>query len=132
MRDQQYLFVYGTLRRAHGSLMSKWLARNVEFSGLGTYRGKLLNLGRYPGAIPSRDASDKVVGDIYTLPAGTGILPVLDEYEGKEFCRKKATISLKNGKNVTAWIYIFCGPVSGLPVIRGGNYLKLLKSSREC
>ena len=107
--------------------MSKWLARNAEFSGLGTYRGKLLNFGRYPGAIPSRDPSDKVVGDIYALSAGTGILPVLDDYEGKEFCRRKTTISLKNGNHVTAWIYIFCGPVSSSEVIRGGNYLRFLK-----
>ena len=107
--------------------MSKWLARNADFSGRGTYRGKLLNLGRYPGVIPSRDPSDKVVGNLYALPAGTGILPVLDDYEGKEFCRRKATISMKTGKNVSAWIYLFRGPVSALPVIRGGNYLRLLK-----
>ena len=110
--------------------MSKWLARNAEFSGLGTYCGKLLNLGRYPGVIPSRDPRDKVVGDLYALGAGATTLRVLDSYEGKEFCRKKATISLKNGNHVTAWIYIFRGPVSGLPVIRGGNYLKLLKKVR--
>ena len=62
MGDKQYLFVYGTLRKAHGSPMSEWLARNAQFYGLGTYRGKLLNLGHYPGVIPSRDASDKVLG----------------------------------------------------------------------
>jgi len=127
MGDQEYLFVYGTLSRAHRTLMSQWLARNAEFSGRGTYRGKLLNLGLYPGAIPSRDASDNVVGDLYSLGAGGATLRLLDSYEGREFCRKKAAISVKNGKSVSAWIYIFRGPVSGLPVIRGGNYVRFLK-----
>src|SRR5262245_46669483 len=129
MKDQEYLFVYGTLRRAHRSLMSQWLARNAEFSARGTYRGKLLNLGRYPGAIPSRDASDSVVGDLYSLGAGGATLRLLDSYEGNEFCRKKAAISVKNGKSLSAWIYIFRGPVSGLPVIRGGNYVRFLRKA---
>ncbi len=128
MGANQYLFVYGTLRKAHGFPMSKWLVRNAQSCGRGNYRGKLLNLRHYPGAIPSRDASDKVVGDLYALRAASTILRVLDDYEGEKFCRKKTTITLKNKKNIKAWIYIFRGPVPGLPVIRGGNYLRFLKT----
>jgi len=131
MKDQEYLFVYGTLRRAHRSLMSQWLAGNAKFSGRGTYRGKLLNLGRYPGAVLSRNASDNVLGDLYLLGAGGATLRLLDNYEGKEFCRKKAAISVKNSRNLSAWIYLFRGPASGLPVIRGGNYLRFLKKPNQ-
>src|SRR5262245_40278562 len=101
MRDREYLFVYGTLRRTYRSLMSQWLARNARFSGRGTYRGKLLNLGRYPGAVPSRNLSDNVRGDLYSLGGGRATLRLLDSHEGKEFCRKKVAINVKNGKSLS-------------------------------
>ena len=54
MNGDPLLFVYGTLRRRMNHDLHQVLADGASFLGNGTFRGKLYNLGRYPGSIEIR------------------------------------------------------------------------------
>ena len=100
------------------------------FIGDGIFRGKLYDIGHYPGAIPSSGISDFVRGDVYLLPDPGSVLEILDMFEGcvidsssrSEFCRKKANVLLESGRSVVAWVYIYNRATDGLREIPSGDY----------
>jgi gamma-glutamylcyclotransferase (GGCT)/AIG2-like uncharacterized protein YtfP len=61
------LFVYGTLRRKAKQPVRQGLLEEWRLLGTGTFRGRLYDLGRFPGAIPSNEISDRVFGEIYRI-----------------------------------------------------------------
>lgn len=133
MSESEYLFVYGTLRRDTKSNMNKLLSQFSQYTGKGTFIGKLFLVGCYPGAIRSKDQRDTVQGDLYKLTNPGLILSIIDKYEGctdtpsisAEYVREKADIMLNgNGKIIKAWIYLFNKPVNGFIQIDSGNFLK--------
>ncbi len=127
-----YLFVYGVLRRGRGRSAHCILDQRGIFIGNGLFRGRMYDIGHYPGAVPSNKASDLVRGDVYLLPDPDDILKILDMFEGYvfdgysdgEFCREKAPVFLENGKNVLAWVYIYNRAIDGLKEIPSGDYFK--------
>ena len=123
-----YLFVYGTLRRGLHHPVHLVLARNAEFAGIGRFRGRLYNLGEFPAAIASEKPSDQVLGEIYALRDAERLFSVLDEYEGSKFRRESVPITLKNGKRLRCWIYLYTGRTAGLKIIRTGNYVQFRRS----
>ena len=74
--SQQLLFVYGTLRTAVRDPEYQMLDRHVEFVGMGSFQGKLYNLGPYPGAIPSPSEEDVLTGEVYLLEDPDHTLPI--------------------------------------------------------
>ncbi len=107
----RHLFVYGTLRRALRHPMHGVLARQARFVGEGWVRGRLFDLGRYPGVVlagkagraampeesrgacaqmgveepASAEEMERVRGEVWALPggqAGAMVLARLDSYEG--------------------------------------------------
>jgi len=127
-----YLFVYGILRRGRGRIINCILNQRGIFIGDGVFKGKLYDIGYYPGAIPSSGISDFVRGDVYLLPDPGSVLEILDIFEGciidgtsrGEFCRKKAKVFLESGKSVLAWVYIYNRAIDGLREIRSGDYFR--------
>jgi len=105
----QHLFVYGTLRRASPHPLARRLASEADFVGPGRTRGRLYKLGWYPGMILSADPGDWVIGDVYRLHDPDALLPILDEYEGEDFARVAATVSLADGAEIQAWVYVYLG-----------------------
>jgi gamma-glutamylcyclotransferase (GGCT)/AIG2-like uncharacterized protein YtfP len=106
------LFVYGTLRkgfRAHKLLRGL----HARFLGRGHTRGRLYDLGEYPGATESSSDADRVRGEVYILPQPEQAFRVLDPFEGyrpakQSLCmyeRKTTTVFLAGGKQIEAWIY---------------------------
>ena len=124
MRDENYLFVYGTLLKSIDHPMHQLLVRYADFVGSGSFQGKLYDLGRYPGAVASNETSDKVHGELYRLKDSERIFRELDEYEGREFRRERVSISLENGKKILSWIYLYRRPSRGFKVISTGDYAK--------
>jgi len=132
MPAPQRLFVYGTLRQGLGHPMHRLLQEHATFVGRARFQGKLFDLGRYPGAVPSDDPSDVVEGELYELTAPEQALPALDEYEGcgptarppTEFRRVWATVQLEGGESVGAWVYIYNRPTKGKRLIPGGDYVR--------
>ncbi len=66
MKDE-FLFVYGTLRRDVVGEMYRLLARYSDFVGEATYQGKLYKVTHYPGVVPSNDPADLVQGEVYRI-----------------------------------------------------------------
>ncbi|HEY8037512.1 MAG TPA: gamma-glutamylcyclotransferase family protein [Methylobacter sp.] len=132
MNPNEYIFVYGTLRRNTNSEMYHLLAKYAEFVDDATYRGKLYQINYYPGAVPSDDPHDAVQGEVYLLHQADVALPLLDQYEEfgpefpepNEYIRKKQSVLLKNGRSVMAWVYVYNHSTSGLELIKSANFIQ--------
>lgn len=127
----QYLFVYGTLspRRAPAEIAGA--VRRLRRMGPGTVRGKLYDLGEYPGAVLSRTSRSQVRGEIFELPEDPEVLRSLDDYEGFKpgspkgslFLRKKWPVTMNDGRRLTCWVYIYNGKPGAEQTIASGRYV---------
>ena len=61
------LFVYGTLRPFVAIPMARWLRRAARYVGPATTRGRLYDLGSYPGMRAARNCRERVLGDVYRV-----------------------------------------------------------------
>ena len=99
-----------------GYPLHRLLQRGATFVGDGRMRGRLLSLGRYPGLVHGRGS---VRGEVYRLD-DPELLPVLDREEGYTFERRRATVTLANGRRARAWLYRYRGPrQQGVPIEDG-------------
>jgi gamma-glutamylcyclotransferase (GGCT)/AIG2-like uncharacterized protein YtfP len=110
------LFAYGTLMRGYG--LHAVLAGGATAIGEGTARGRLLDLGRYPGLI---EGAGRVHGEIYRLD-DPELLPVLDREEGYNFVRRRGIVTLVDGRRVRVWLYRYRGPRERATPIPDGDY----------
>lgn len=119
--SRELLFVYGTLR-SRGSAAARMAP--ARLLGAASYRGRLYDLGRYPGAVSSNDPADVVRGELFALrsPAAS-LLAELDRYEGPEFRRVRTRVRLDGGSLLESWIYLYNREVAHLPRVASGDYL---------
>lgn len=110
------LFAYGTLMR--GFPLHGVLARSATFVGRARARGRLLDLGSYPGLVAG--AGD-VWGEVYRLHAPE-LLRTLDVEEGYNFERRRTIVTLANGRRARAWVYRYRGPRGRAVPIPDGHY----------
>jgi gamma-glutamylcyclotransferase (GGCT)/AIG2-like uncharacterized protein YtfP len=122
------LFVYGTLMRGGRNELTKVV--RAKFVGCGTIRGRLYELGSFPGARPGRAGVDDLVrGELYRLLDPDAAIRELDRYEGfdegapgrSEFVREMVTVALDDGGENQAWAYWYNRPVDESRVIAGGD-----------
>jgi len=135
------LFVYGTLREALAHPMAKVLGTHAARIGRASFRGQLFDLGEYPGAVSSRDASDRVVGELYRIESGreAALLAELDRYEGcdrddpssAEYVRVHAMVEPDGGGPLEAWIYLYNRPTWRLERIVSGDYCAHTRPTSE-
>lgn len=119
----EHLFVYGTLRRSHGGPMHQLLARHARHIADAFVYARLYDIGSYPGLIESTSVDDTVQGELYQLHDHTDVLAQLDEYEQCtekhpqpwEYLRKSITVYSDEHAPLSAWVYVYNWPVSGLP-----------------
>ena len=128
MDTEEYLFVYGTLRSQMNDPLHGLLEKHAVLVGTGSFQGKLYDLGRYPGAIPSHGKTDRVLGEIYRFSESQRTLEILDEYEGHRFKRKRVTIVQESGKSIPCWIYLYARSVRRRPRISSGDYIRYRNS----
>ena len=121
--DCRLLFVYGSLRRgfAAQALMRRLGARYV---GKGSIRGRLFDLGEFPGASKAPGASARVSGELYHLPGAAHALKSLDRYEGSSYSREVTEVKLQSGARVRAWVYWLKQVPASKHQIRGRDYAK--------
>ena len=133
MTGQQYLFVYGTLRRGFNRPMANRLARHARYIGPARIAGRLYDVGAYPAFSPScRDGDMPVIGDLYLLSRPRQLLRKLDWFEGigagqsrpYEYRRECLSVTLEGGGRQSAWVYVYARFLSGCRLIPGGDYLK--------
>ncbi len=94
------------------------LARGAAFVGAARVRGRLLDLGRYPGLIAGPGA---VHGEVFRIDRPE-LLPALDREEGYNFERRPATVTLARGRRARAWVYWYRGSQNGAVRIPDGKY----------
>jgi gamma-glutamylcyclotransferase (GGCT)/AIG2-like uncharacterized protein YtfP len=124
------LFVYGTLLDADNEY-AIYLKDNSRFYAEGQLKGRLYDIGEYPGAILAKVGNEYIYGTILQLDDPGAALQVIDDYEGfdkgqpfpNEFIRVSADIETGAGK-ITCWVYLYNLPVTGLPWIKSGRYIK--------
>jgi gamma-glutamylcyclotransferase (GGCT)/AIG2-like uncharacterized protein YtfP len=127
----RFLFSYGTLQPRHAPAEIASTVRRLRRVGKGSVRGRLYDLGEYPGAVLSR-TGPMVVGQVFELPDDPGVLSRLDEYEGFDrnrpkgslFLRKRCLVTLQNGKKLSCWMYTYNRAPGAAPAVTTGDYSK--------
>jgi gamma-glutamylcyclotransferase (GGCT)/AIG2-like uncharacterized protein YtfP len=128
--NPRLLFVYGTLRRDSPNSRHGMLEGIARFVGHARMRGRLYELGGYPGVVPAPDTDAWVRGEVYELVEPQELLARLDEYEEcgprdpepHEYRRVRAEVWMATGAREEAWVYRYLGSVAGKREIESGDY----------
>ena len=94
------------------------LARGSTFLGEARVRGRLLDLGPYPGLV---DGAGTVRGELYRID-DPELLAAIDREEGYNFERRRALVTLAAGGRRRAWLYRYTGPRARATPIPDGDY----------
>ncbi|MDQ2936382.1 MAG: gamma-glutamylcyclotransferase [Acidobacteriota bacterium] len=128
----EYLFLYGTLLADGPPDEVAGALKTLRRIGPAHVRGRLYDLGEYPGAILAPSSTTLIQGEIFELPATPFILKALDDYEefdpaNKEeslFIRTKARATLLDGPQMDCWMYVYNDDPGTAPLLADGNYSK--------
>lgn len=123
------LFIYGTLLN-HNNDFAVYLKDNSHFFANGKVRGKLYDIGDYPGAVLD-EGDEYIYGVILQIDNPEVVFLEIDDYEGygdeqpepNEFIRILAEVETAS-EMVACYVYVYNLPVDGLQKIEGGRYLK--------
>ncbi len=134
MKENQYLFVYGTLLSEYGDVEShQWVKQYAEYMGKARMAAKMYMVDYYPGIIPCQSGEKYIVrGELYRLIEPENLFNLLDKYEEynpmdtahSEYVRKQTQVELKNDNKIyTAWVYYFNQSVEDLEFMPKGDFL---------
>lgn len=112
----ELVFVYGTLRYQGSNGHRLGAARRL---GDATIQGCLYRIDWYPGLVLGLDGI--VFGEVYEVAPCD--IAALDTYEGSEYLRIKAEVTMANGKICEAWVWEYQESIEGLERIVSGNWL---------
>ena len=123
------LFIYGSLLETDNEF-GRYLKKHATIYKPGKFKGKLYDVGDYPGALHLPDTDYKVHGMIIKLDDVEETLKYIDDYEGfgedqlqpNLFIRKLLTVQTADG-NVKCWVYLYNHPTTHLKQILSGDYL---------
>ncbi len=125
-----WIFTYGTLMRGIPSRFGNFLEANGMFLGEAQMRGRLYDLGNYPGLVYDEDHGRLVTGHIFEIMDAARVLEQLDRYEGIDpgspppyEYRRVIRPALWRGKRVACWVYEYAFDPAGLPEITEPSYL---------
>lgn len=127
-----YLFAYGTLRPDHSPDEIASALTKLRPVGEGFVRGKLYDLGDYPGAVLDPSSKRKIPGMVFRLPEDETVLRKIDEYEEFNpnapdkslFIRRLHPVRLTAGKTIRCWIYVYNQKPRNAPLPADGRPLK--------
>ena len=130
----EHVFFYGTLMSPFNRPGRQRITPQLTYTGRGSMRAALFDLGIYPAAVPSNDGS-LVWGEVYEANDPSSVLAVLDEIEGYRpsepdrslYTRVVTDVTLEDGRVAKAWAYFYNAPLGGAQRIESGDYLEHLK-----
>ena len=133
----EHVFFYGTLMSPFNRPGRQRVTPQLNFTGRGTIRAALFDLGIYPAAVPTDDHS-LVWGEVYEAQDVTAVLATLDELEGHRpseperslYTRAMADVTLEDGRVQPAWAYFYNAPLGRAQRIPSGDYLEHLNAAR--
>jgi gamma-glutamylcyclotransferase (GGCT)/AIG2-like uncharacterized protein YtfP len=128
-----HVFFYGTLMSPFNRPGRQRITPKLTYTGRGSIRAALYDLGIYPAAIPVEDDS-KVWGEVYETSDPASVLAVLDEIEGYRpsehdrslYTRVLTDVTLEDGRLLNAWAYFYNAPLGRAQRIESGDYLEHL------
>ncbi len=131
------VFFYGTLMTPFNRPGRLRVNPQLTFTGRGTIRAALFDLGIYPAAVPAPDEG-RVWGEVYEMQDAVGVLAILDEIEGYRpneperslYTRAQTEVTLEDGQVQPAWAYFYNAPLGRAQRIDSGDYLDHLKVRR--
>ena len=134
-----HLFVYGTLSPRHAPPEIAATVRRLRPVGAASVRGRLYDLGEYPGAILSKSSRSVIRGEVFELPTDTKTLSSLDNYEGFEpgkpgsslFVRRACPVVLDDGTRLRCWVYVYNGDTRQAQPVRSGRYARRGRGGRR-
>ena len=105
----------------------------LRYTGRGTIKAALFDLGIYPGAVPTED-DGLVWGEVYETDDAASVLAALDEIEGYRpneperslYTRLLTEVTLDAGRAVQGWAYFYNAPLGRAQRITSGDYLEHL------
>jgi gamma-glutamylcyclotransferase (GGCT)/AIG2-like uncharacterized protein YtfP len=123
------LLVYGTLMSGHPQSCMLSELPGAAYLGRAWVRGRLLDLGDYPGAVLDPRASFRIEGELWEVDYRPATFRRLDEYEAffpghperSLFLRRKVRARLGE-RTVLAWIYVPRRPPRAAPLIATGRW----------
>jgi putative glutamine amidotransferase len=129
MTQPIYLFVYGTLRPGHAPASVSPLVDRCSVVGAGETRGRIYDLGHYPGCVIDPACDTVVHGCVLQVP-DQQTLEKLDHYEGYNpsdvagslFLRTRCDVALDDGRTLRAEVYVYNRDVARSRLIPSGRY----------
>ena len=129
----EYLFVYGSLRKALGHPAHEFVQKYYDYIGEAKTKGILYNLSDFPAAIQTEEEK-YIVGELYkikNLDELSFAMAQIDDYEGildedgniPLYKKVKGDVLLKNGDTTKAWIYFYNRLIENHSVIESGDIL---------
>ena len=112
------------------------IAPKLHYTGRGTMKAALFDLGIYPAAVPADDQS-VVWGEVYETQDAASVLAALDEIEGYRpnepdrslYTRILTEVTLEDGRSARAWAYFYNAPLGRAQRITSGDYLEHLNGT---
>jgi gamma-glutamylcyclotransferase (GGCT)/AIG2-like uncharacterized protein YtfP len=128
----EYLFLYGTLKPNEAASDAAETVRTLHRVGSATVRGRLYDFGEYPGAVLDRTAKTSIKGELFELPNDDAPLKALDDYEEFDrtdrknslFVRARTVATLRGGRQLNAWVYVYNRDPGSAQQITSGDYSK--------
>lgn len=125
----EFIFVYGTLRRACPTGAHDKYLSGANFIAPAKIKGKLFKVSYYPALVIDNDA-DWVIGEVYQL-VSTRQLATLDAYEEctfpalpeQEYQRQKVTVLTDADEHLSVWVYAYQQASAQLEFIASGDFL---------
>lgn len=144
--DAAHVFFYGTLMSGFPLRREVAVDDHLRFVGRGRIRGRLFDLGRYPGAVAV--GRERVYGETYVIIGPRAeVLEVLDQAEGcgavvpspgarvakgaqpGQYVRTVVPVTLDAGAELPAWVYFYNSTLTGAVHIPSGDYRAYLLES---
>jgi gamma-glutamylcyclotransferase (GGCT)/AIG2-like uncharacterized protein YtfP len=133
-----HVFFYGTLMSPFNRPGRQRITPKLTYTGRGTMKAALFDLGIYPAAVPADDDHSLVWGEVYETRDTPAVLSVLDEIEGYRpsepdrslYTRVLTDVTLEDGRVEKAWTYFYNAPLGRAERIASGDYLYHLNGRR--
>lgn len=103
MKTGDKIFVYGTLRPGRGAYKT-FIEGRAEHVSTTRIRGRMYDLGSYPGVRLEYDEDDWVTGDLFTI-TDDKLPDMLDRYEGYPNYYDRRMVATEDGHDT--WVYEF-------------------------
>jgi gamma-glutamylcyclotransferase (GGCT)/AIG2-like uncharacterized protein YtfP len=120
----EFVFLYGSLMRGFEMHDALDLPTMTEFAGGAQCKGRLYDLGEYPGM--TLEGNGRVQGELYRVRS-EGAIDLIDRHEGYYPETREGSTYVRRleemvDRDMKAWVYVYNGSTDGHEVIESGSW----------